>query len=185
MLVCANHASAATPRRADRNASVRVRARSGPFRTGTEFAAIALSCRRTLCPPMLSARPLGRAMCGFVAPFPGHLLIVDAHKERLAMNETIFRQVNEQIEQIASPDGRSDGHVFGFICECSNLDCNFMLPLTVRAYEEVRANPQAFVVAPGHELPEIESVIARRPEYQVVLKRGEAAEMARENNPRS
>ena len=110
---------------------------------------------------------------------------MDAREERLAKNETIFRQVNEQIEQIATPDGRRDGHIYEFICECSNLDCNLLLPLTVCAYEEVRANPQAFMVAPGHELPEIETVIARWPEYQVVLKRGEAAEMARENDPRS
>jgi len=117
--------------------------------------------------------------------FSATLRIVDAREERLAKNETIFRQVNEQIEQIASPDGRRDGHVYEFMCECSNLDCNLLLPLTVRAYEEVRANPQAFLVAPGHELPEIESVITRRPGYEVVLKHGEAAEMAREMDPRS
>ena len=110
---------------------------------------------------------------------------MDAREERLAKNETIFRQVNEQIEQIASPDGRRDGHVYEFMCECSNLDCNLLLPLTVRAYEEVRANPQAFLVAPGHELPEIESVITRQPGYEVVLKHGEAAEIAQEQDPRS
>jgi hypothetical protein len=110
---------------------------------------------------------------------------MDTREERLAKNEVVFREVNERIEEIASPDGRRDGHVYEFLCECSNLACNFLLPLTVSDYEEVRANPQAFLVAPGHELPEIENVIKRHPAYQVVLKHGEAAELAREKDPRS
>lgn len=110
---------------------------------------------------------------------------MDTREERLARNETIFREVNERIEEIASPDGRSDGHVYEFFCECSNHDCNLLLPLTVDAYEKVRANPEAFLVAPGHDLPEIEEVIARQPDYQVVLKHGEAAKLARETDPRS
>jgi len=126
----------------------------------------------------LAARP-ERAFLGYFARQ------VDAREERLARNETIFREVNEKIEQIASPDGRRDRHVYEFLCECSNIDCNFLLPLTVAEYEAVRANPQAFLVAPGHELPEIENVVARESGYQVVLKYGEAAEMAREKDPRS
>ncbi len=110
---------------------------------------------------------------------------VDAREERLARNETIFRDVNERIEQIASPDGRRDGHVYEFLCECSNLDCNFLLPLTVAEYEAVRAKPEQFLVAPGHELPEIETIVAHHSQYQVVIKHGQAAELAREEDPRS
>src|SRR5581483_2357689 len=79
---------------------------------------------------------------------------VDARERRLAQNETLFRSVNERIEQAAKAGG-VDEHVFRFLCECSNVDCNLQVPLTVPEYEMVREDPTQFVVAPGHDLPEI------------------------------
>jgi hypothetical protein len=109
---------------------------------------------------------------------------VDPREERLAKNEIVFRDVNERIEHIANPRGSGDAHVFHFLCECSNVDCTLRLPLTLADYEAVRSNPTWFVVAPGHELPEIEEVVARRDHYQVVMKRGEAAVMVAKQDPR-
>jgi hypothetical protein len=109
---------------------------------------------------------------------------MDAREERLARNETLFRSVNENIEEAAA-SGQPDEHVFEFLCECSNMDCALLLPLTVAEYERVRADPRQFVVAPGHELPEIENVVVRTDAYQVVVKEGEAAEFVTEHDPRS
>lgn len=109
---------------------------------------------------------------------------MDAREERLARNETLFRTVNENIEESASA-GQPDEHVFEFLCECSNIDCTLLLPMTVSEYEQIRADPRQFVVAPGHELPEIETVVRRTSAYQVVLKVGEAAELVTEHDPRS
>ncbi len=109
---------------------------------------------------------------------------MDARETRLAKNEALFRLVNERIEEAASP-GRLDGHVYEFVCECSNTDCTLLLPLTVPEYEEVRKDPRRFIVAPGHELPEIETVVARGHGYQVVTKHGDAAEFVAEHDPRS
>jgi hypothetical protein len=109
---------------------------------------------------------------------------VDAREERLARNEVLFRDVNERIEKLAAPQG-TDADTFEFLCECSNLDCSLRLPLTLAVYEEVRADPALFVVAPGHELPEIEEVLRRTDAYQVVRKEGEAALLAAEQDPRS
>lgn len=109
---------------------------------------------------------------------------MDAREERLARNETLFRSVNENIEQAAA-SGQIDEHVFEFFCECSNLDCTLLLPLTLSEYERVRADPTQFLVAPGHELPEIEIVVARRGAYQVVVKEGEAARFVAEHDPRT
>ena len=108
---------------------------------------------------------------------------MDAREKRLAQNEALFRSVNERIEEAATSMG-SDDHVFEFFCECSNPDCNLRLPLSVPEYERVRADPRAFLVAPGHELPEIESVVARTSAYQVVIKHGEAARYVVERDPR-
>jgi hypothetical protein len=57
--------------------------------------------------------------------------------------------------------------------------------LTLAAYEAVRSEPTQFVIAPGHELPEIEAVVFRADAYEVVRKQGDAAELAEENDPRS
>jgi hypothetical protein len=46
-------------------------------------------------------------------------------------------------------------------------------------------DPKQFLVAPGHELPEIETVVSRKRSYQVVAKRGQAAEVAIDLDPRS
>jgi hypothetical protein len=109
---------------------------------------------------------------------------VDAREQRLAKNETIFRDVNERIEETAAAQA-IDPHLFEFLCECSNIDCTLRLPLTLAAYEQARADPTQFVVAPGHDLPEIEEVVHRAEGYQVVRKAGEAAEVAEEHDPRN
>lgn len=109
---------------------------------------------------------------------------MDAREKRLAENESLFRAINEQIEQ-AAVSGGADQHLYEFFCECSNADCSLLLPMTTSEYEEIRANPTRFVVAPGHELPEIETVVLRRAAYQIVTKRGEAADFVAERNPRA
>ncbi len=109
---------------------------------------------------------------------------MDARERRLAENETIFRSVNERIEHLARPQG-DDAHVFEFLCECSNLDCTLRLPLTIAEYEEVRSDPTVFVVAPGHDLPEIEEIVHKTSTHQVVKKQGEAAALAADRDPRS
>jgi hypothetical protein len=109
---------------------------------------------------------------------------MDEREERLARNETLFRSVNENIEEAATSGGLDD-HTFEFCCECSNTDCTLLLPMTVAEYEQIRADPRQFLVAPGHELPEIEIVVARRSAYQIVRKEGEAAEFVAKHDPRS
>lgn len=110
---------------------------------------------------------------------------MDAREKRLAKNESLFRSVNERIEEVAVPAGADDGHQFEFFCECSNAGCNLLLPMTVSEYEQVRKDPRLFIVAPGHELPEIETVVARARTYEVVAKQGDAAEFVTEHDPRS
>lgn len=74
---------------------------------------------------------------------------MDARELRLAKNESLFRSVNERIEEAAASSGIDD-HLFEFFCECSNTDCNLLVPMTLSEYEQVRADPTQFIVAPGH-----------------------------------
>lgn len=109
---------------------------------------------------------------------------MDAREERLARNEVLFREVNERVRAIAAAHG-DDGHLYEFFCECSNRDCDLKLSLSVAAYEGVRDRSTWFFVAPGHAMPEVESMIERRDGYDIVAKEGEAAVIADELDPRS
>ena len=104
--------------------------------------------------------------------------------QRLAENESVFRAVNELIETTATKAGVDD-HVFNFVCECSDTSCTELLPLTIFEYEHVRADPAQFLIAPGHELPELETVAERHGGYEVVRKFGEAAEYVARRDPRT
>ncbi len=59
-----------------------------------------------------------------------------------------------------------------FTCTRGRLDCDQTVCLTLREYDEVRAKPYRFVVAPGHET-EADEVVARYDGYTVVEVRAE------------
>jgi len=109
---------------------------------------------------------------------------VDARERRLAQNETLFREVNERIEDLALTH-TNDDHLYEFLCECSNAYCDLKLFVPLSAYEEARSDSAVFIVAVGHELPEIEDVVLRGAGFQLVRKHGEAAELAERTNPRN
>lgn len=109
--------------------------------------------------------------------------MADELQERLAANESVFREINEGIERGQWP-GEEDSPV-GFRCECARLGCNDLLELTVHEYERVRANPRRFIVVPGHERLDAEIVVERNPGYLVVEKIAQAGDAAVESDPRS
>jgi hypothetical protein len=110
---------------------------------------------------------------------------VDARNERLARNEALFRDVNERVRAVAEQHGGGEPHVYQFFCECSNVDCTFQLDVTLAEYESVRARSTAFIVAPDHWLPEVETVAEKTERWWVVEKHGEAAALAEELDPRT
>jgi hypothetical protein len=108
---------------------------------------------------------------------------VDERERRIAENETRFREVNERLESAQTSVGTGNGGI-EVLCECGDRDCSEQFALAVADYETVRADPVAFVVKPGHEAPEAEHLVERHGHYNIVRKRGEAAEIANEHDPR-
>ncbi len=104
-------------------------------------------------------------------------------QERLAKNESLFRTLNENINDLAS--GLGGREPYEFICECSTSGCFERLSLTVEEYERVRRDGTHFLLAPGHEDIEIEQVIGHRNGYVVVEKDGVAGLVAEDDDPRS
>ncbi len=109
---------------------------------------------------------------------------MDARETRLAKNEVVFREINERVSELAATHG-FDEHVYTFFCECSNADCTLQVELTRSAYEDVRAHGDRFLIAAGHELPEIKHVVTKNEGWWIVEKRDEAGELARELDPRN
>src|SRR5579859_293494 len=73
-------------------------------------------------------------------------------EERRAKNEVLFRTVNEAIEQQALRFGGIDDE-YEFVCECSAIDCVERVALTLRQYEQIRADGTRFVLVAGHADP--------------------------------
>jgi len=106
----------------------------------------------------------------------------DDVERRLSGNEALYRKVNEAIERGLWP-GESQ-EVVRFRCECARMDCNAAVEMTVGEYESVRVDPRRFFVCPGHEVAELDVVVARHPGYIVVEKRGAGGDEAEESDPR-
>ena len=97
-------------------------------------------------------------------------------QRRIGRNEALFREVNEAIARGQWP-GEEDQPV-GFVCECASLSCNQIVELSMRAYQAVRADARRFVIAVGHDVPEVERVVESRASYEVVEKGDEAGRVA-------
>jgi hypothetical protein len=112
---------------------------------------------------------------------------MSARDERLAENEALFREVNERVAEVATQfASAAPTEKVDFTCECGRADCSEPITMALREYEAIRAESTHFGVAPGHERPEIETVIRRFPSYLVVEKRDEdAQEVARDTDPRT
>jgi len=51
-------------------------------------------------------------------------------------------------------------------------------------YEEVRSHPRRFLIRPGREHGELETVVVRADDYEVVEKAGDAGRIADQTDPR-
>jgi hypothetical protein len=106
-------------------------------------------------------------------------------ERRIAENEALFRDLNEEVGVVAqSFSAGGEARTFDFLCECGDVTCALPVPLTLARYEELRSSPIRFFVVPGHELPDVEVVVESHEKYFVIEKRGEAAEIVRERDPR-
>jgi hypothetical protein len=86
-------------------------------------------------------------------------------KQRLKQNETVFRAVNDEIDDLGAPDSR-----IAYVCECADVSCSETVRLDRADYRRIQAQRGHFVVVPGHEVPEIEDVVERDSDHLVVDK---------------
>jgi hypothetical protein len=98
-------------------------------------------------------------------------------EQRAARNESLFREVNENIARLEERHGTTTTERV-FLCECANADCTEHLQVGPDVYARVRQRSRQFMVIPGHEDPRVEKVLETHPDYLVVEKTGAAGEVA-------
>jgi hypothetical protein len=106
--------------------------------------------------------------------------------ERVAANESTFRELNEQLEGMnRAVASLTRNNAFLVVCECADLTCVERFDVSLPVYEHVRSDSALFLVVPGHVLPEIETVVDRHEGFEVLRKRpGEPERLAEETDPR-
>ncbi len=106
----------------------------------------------------------------------------DVTAEKIARNNSVFRDANEQIAVAAVEYGLADGRTLPMLCECSEPRCTQLIRITLDEYRAVREDPRRFVHASGHEpdIPGAVRTIEERDDYIIVEKFGHAGDVASE-----
>lgn len=111
-------------------------------------------------------------ICGVrEAPFPAVMYrkvreLMVAPVLRSARSQVLFREVNKRIrEVVASEEDASE-----YLCECNDGCCTATVLLDSHEYERIRTGPNHFVVAPGHELLEVERIVHQTDRFVTVEK---------------
>jgi hypothetical protein len=112
-------------------------------------------------------------------------MTVDERTKRIGENEALYRSINEKIEDLNASFGMV-AESMAVVCECGMLECAQQIDLEIPTYERVRSDPALFVVVPGHEIPDVESVVEAHSGFNIIRKNpGGAEELARNTDPRA
>ena len=92
-------------------------------------------------------------------------------EQRAIRNEELFREVNLRIAELqeGSHNLTVDG-LLPLVCECVHTGCTIPIEVDPAVFEQVHENPLRFIVAPGHEDLDVESVVEKRGDYLIVEK---------------
>jgi hypothetical protein len=89
-----------------------------------------------------------------------------SRERRIDALQVNARRVNEALER-----GLSAGRPAVFVCECGQIGCTVTIALSVAEYEASRADFDRFLIAPHHDLPDIDRVVERHDHYLIVAPR--------------
>jgi hypothetical protein len=106
----------------------------------------------------------------------------ERRKYQIARNEALFREVNERVQEVSENRATL---TTDFVCECGDADCTNTIPLRDEEYEHVRSDPLLFAIVRGHEIPDVEEVVAEKERFNVVRKHVAEGILAKETDPRN
>ena len=126
----------------------------------------------------------GRLLCGTFHRVRREMATtdLDASRLRAAENQSLFRDMNERIEELS--ENLEARAMIGFVCECALKDCVEPLEMTHGEYEVLRRVPTHFAVKSGHEIEGVEEIVDYTDRYVVVEKLGVGGLRALKLDPR-
>lgn len=108
---------------------------------------------------------------------------MEERDRRIGLNESVFREINERIEEVATTFAARD--VLDLICECGDASCTSRIQMTLDDYEKLRSDATTFAVVSGHEVLDIEEIVAQHKTYKVVRKTDtDARKVVKATDPR-
>jgi hypothetical protein len=107
--------------------------------------------------------------------------VIRGEEEKRAENEATFREANEAIRQAERELGPPLERV-PYLCECDDMGCREVIPLTAPEYERVRADGATFVIVRGHSSQG--DVLEEHESHLVVRKPNAGGQVARALDPR-
>ena len=91
--------------------------------------------------------------------------------EQAARVQLLYRQVNDRIHSVGSGVFRIPAdEPLSLVCECLDLGCVERISISAEDLRRARSSPAHFVVLPGHEANEFETVAERNQTFLVVSK---------------
>jgi hypothetical protein len=109
---------------------------------------------------------------------------MEERERRIGVNEAVFREANERVRELNQAFATITDRLV-LVCECGHGTCAEKISMSPGAYEELRADPTHFAIVPGHEIADVEEVVAQRDGYDVVRKaRGIPRQIAVATDPR-
>src|SRR5215211_2495914 len=101
---------------------------------------------------------------------------LDARRVRAARNQSLLREVNERIIEIAAGRPSSSfeslrmSRTLDLACECMDETCVERVTMKVSEDEQIRSGSNMFFVKPGHEVPRVEAIVREEAGYVVISK---------------
>lgn len=109
---------------------------------------------------------------------------MNERERRIGVNEAVFREANERIQELNQTFASLTDRLV-LVCECGDGACAEQITMATAAYEELRSDATQFVIVPGHEVPDVEELIATYEEYAIVRKsHGTPRQIAEATDPR-
>jgi hypothetical protein len=109
---------------------------------------------------------------------------MEERERRIGLNEAVFREANERVRELNQAFATITDKLV-LVCECGHGTCAEKISMSPKAYEELRADAAHFAIVPGHDIPDVEQVVAQREGYDVVRKaRGIPRQIAVATDPR-
>ena len=95
---------------------------------------------------------------------------MNERQERARRNETLFRSVNDQLENLNAAFAVMTDDGLEIVCECCEGTCVEQIQITTAEYSRIRNDPTLYVLVPGHEDLTVEVVVEEDEPYLVVRK---------------